>query len=211
AARGLDIPDVSHIFNYDVPHHTDDYVHRIGRTGRAGRSGEAYMLASPADGRALEKVEKLIGSRIPETRLEIDWSQASETRRDPRRSGRERRPRHDDRKGGWGRPASETSVASMIPLPETPAAPREPASHQGERPSNARPRGRRDRRAVHHPAAATTEPRSERAPERQPERTGEHTGGRPSHEPGQRGPVRGFGGDLPAFLARRAPALDEEG
>lgn len=211
AARGLDIPDVSHIFNYDVPHHPDDYVHRIGRTGRAGRSGEAYMLASPADGRALEKVEKLIGSRIPETRLEIDWSQASETRRDPRRSGREHRPRHDDRKGGWGRPASETSVASMIPLPEAPAAPREPVSHQAERPSNAGPRRRRDRRAVHRPAAAAPEPRSERGPDRQPERTAERIGGRPSHEPGPRGPVRGFGDDLPAFLARPAPALDEEG
>ncbi len=46
AARGLDIPDVSHIFNFDVPHHAEDYVHRIGRTGRAGRGGAALMLAS---------------------------------------------------------------------------------------------------------------------------------------------------------------------
>ena len=44
AARGLDIPAVSHIFNYDTPFHADDYVHRIGRTGRAGRSGHAFML-----------------------------------------------------------------------------------------------------------------------------------------------------------------------
>jgi superfamily II DNA/RNA helicase len=49
AARGLDIPAVSHVFNYDVPFHADDYVHRIGRTGRAGRSGEAYMLATSRD------------------------------------------------------------------------------------------------------------------------------------------------------------------
>ncbi len=46
AARGLDIPAVSHIFNYDAPYHPDDYVHRIGRTGRAGRSGHAYMLVT---------------------------------------------------------------------------------------------------------------------------------------------------------------------
>ncbi len=51
AARGLDIPDVSHVFNYDVPHHADDYVHRIGRTGRAGKSGQTYMIVTPADGR----------------------------------------------------------------------------------------------------------------------------------------------------------------
>ena len=46
AARGLDIPEVSHVFNYDVPIHSEDYVHRIGRTGRAGREGHAYMLVT---------------------------------------------------------------------------------------------------------------------------------------------------------------------
>ncbi len=49
AARGLDIPDVSHVFNYDVPSHSEDYVHRIGRTGRAGRKGEAVMFVTPSD------------------------------------------------------------------------------------------------------------------------------------------------------------------
>ena len=49
AARGLDIPAVSHIFNFDVPIHADDYIHRIGRTGRAGREGHALMLAGPGD------------------------------------------------------------------------------------------------------------------------------------------------------------------
>src|SRR5580658_2703260 len=74
AARGLDIPDVSHIFNFDVPHHADDYVHRIGRTGRAGKSGEAYMLVTPADGRALDKVIRLIGLAPDEVTLDVDWS-----------------------------------------------------------------------------------------------------------------------------------------
>jgi len=53
AARGLDIPDVSHVFNFDVPHHPDDYVHRIGRTGRAGRSGTAVTIVAPSDHRAV--------------------------------------------------------------------------------------------------------------------------------------------------------------
>jgi superfamily II DNA/RNA helicase len=48
AARGLDIPDVSHVFNFDVPTHSEDYVHRIGRTGRAGKSGKAIMICMPA-------------------------------------------------------------------------------------------------------------------------------------------------------------------
>jgi superfamily II DNA/RNA helicase len=65
AARGLDIPAVSHVFNFDVPTHAEDYVHRIGRTGRAGRSGVAYTLVSPADGKYVEAIKKLIHRDIP--------------------------------------------------------------------------------------------------------------------------------------------------
>ena len=65
AARGLDIPAVSHIFNYDVPSHAEDYVHRIGRTGRAGRSGKAMTICAPLDERNLADIEKLVGKPIP--------------------------------------------------------------------------------------------------------------------------------------------------
>ncbi len=66
AARGLDIPDVSHVFNFDVPHHPDDYVHRIGRTGRAGRSGTAITIVAPGnDQKAVAAIERLIGRQIP--------------------------------------------------------------------------------------------------------------------------------------------------
>ena len=65
AARGLDIPEVSHIFNFDVPHHPDDYVHRIGRTGRAGRSGTAITIVAPIDGKAVGAIERLTGQTIP--------------------------------------------------------------------------------------------------------------------------------------------------
>ncbi|EKF41106.1 DEAD/DEAH box helicase [Nitratireductor indicus C115] len=61
AARGLDIPDVSHVFNFDVPIHSEDYVHRIGRTGRAGRSGEAFTLVTKADRKYVDAIGKLIG------------------------------------------------------------------------------------------------------------------------------------------------------
>jgi superfamily II DNA/RNA helicase len=84
AARGLDIPDVSHIFNYDVPHHADDYVHRIGRTGRAGKSGIAITLVTPADRKAVDAIEKLIGRTI-------DWAKA------PPRPEREERPEREPR------------------------------------------------------------------------------------------------------------------
>ncbi|MCF8469604.1 MAG: DEAD/DEAH box helicase [Parvibaculum sp.] len=66
AARGLDIPDVSHVFNYDVPSHAEDYVHRMGRTGSAGKTGTAFTLATREDGKYLAAIEKLIGHPIPE-------------------------------------------------------------------------------------------------------------------------------------------------
>jgi len=65
AARGLDVPSVSHVFNFDVPGHAEDYVHRIGRTGRAGRSGKAFMICSKRDEKALAAVEALINKEIP--------------------------------------------------------------------------------------------------------------------------------------------------
>jgi len=65
AARGLDIPEMSHVFNFDVPTHAEDYVHRIGRTGRAGREGYTFMLALPEDRKYLEAIVKIIGKEIP--------------------------------------------------------------------------------------------------------------------------------------------------
>ena len=65
AARGLDIKDVSHVFNFDVPWHPDDYVHRIGRTGRAGRTGIAITVATRDDAESVERIEQLTGIKIP--------------------------------------------------------------------------------------------------------------------------------------------------
>jgi ATP-dependent RNA helicase RhlE len=65
AARGLDVPSVSHVFNFDVPGHAEDYVHRIGRTGRAGREGKAVTICSPRDEKQFDAVEALIQKEIP--------------------------------------------------------------------------------------------------------------------------------------------------
>lgn len=63
-ARGLDVPTVSHVFNFNVPTHAEDYVHRIGRTGRAGRNGTAYTLYGQAEVKQLKAVEEVIGKTI---------------------------------------------------------------------------------------------------------------------------------------------------
>ncbi|HLG87876.1 MAG TPA: DEAD/DEAH box helicase [Alphaproteobacteria bacterium] len=93
AARGLDIKGLSHVFNFDVPHHSEDYVHRIGRTGRAGMSGRAFMLVTPDDAKFLAAIEKLIGNPIPEVALEgfaIEAAEAAEAAeaQSPRERGR---------------------------------------------------------------------------------------------------------------------------
>src|ERR1700753_1722678 len=64
AARGLDIPAVSHVFNFDVPVHAEDYVHRIGRTGRAGKQGIAISIVTRADQKHLAEIEKVIGRAV---------------------------------------------------------------------------------------------------------------------------------------------------
>src|SRR5882724_1913995 len=105
AARGLDIPAVSHIFNFDVPHHADDYVHRVGRTGRAGRRGTAITIVAPIDTKAVVAIEKLTGQTI-EWAGEPPPSDAAEPRsrehsdqRPPRRHGRSE-GRSEGRSGG---------------------------------------------------------------------------------------------------------------
>jgi len=77
AARGLDIPNVSHVFNFDVPIHAEDYVHRIGRTGRAGRAGSTIMIATPADEKSLLAIEKLVKMNVP--KIVFNAENASQT------------------------------------------------------------------------------------------------------------------------------------
>ncbi|MFZ5720100.1 MAG: DEAD/DEAH box helicase [Pseudomonadota bacterium] len=195
AARGLDIPDVSHVFNYDVPHHADDYVHRIGRTGRAGRSGQAFMIVTPADTKNLDKVLKLIGKTPEEIVIEgIDWGsikdepRASRNGRDRSTRGRDRGSR--ERPPRRERPARETDAVAAAP--EEAEVQVAPAPAETERPSRSR-RAREDRPAQ----PARERPARTERPERpeRPER---------SRERGDGDRVVGFGGDTPAFLMRQA-------
>jgi superfamily II DNA/RNA helicase len=126
AARGLDIPAVSHIFNFDVPFHADDYVHRIGRTGRAGRSGHAYMLATPRDTKAVEAIEKLIGNAIPARTMEnLEVREERETDRGGRdRNRRGGKSRSGENRGREHRPPAQHEQAATKPLEVKPAEPK---------------------------------------------------------------------------------------
>ena len=85
AARGLDIGGLSHVFNFDVPIHAEDYVHRIGRTGRAGMTGHAFTLAAPDDKVYVDAIEALVGAPIPRVEVEgldvVEWSEDGGKRR----------------------------------------------------------------------------------------------------------------------------------
>jgi superfamily II DNA/RNA helicase len=126
AARGLDIPAVSHVFNFDVPSHAEDYVHRIGRTGRAGRSGKAFTICVPKDEKNLDAIEKLVQTTIPraeppviDTRPAASDNATLAHRDDdtPRDGRRERRSRSDRRP--QGDVANSAPVADAVSAPMT--------------------------------------------------------------------------------------------
>ena len=106
AARGLDVPTVSHVFNYDVPNHSEDYVHRIGRTGRAGRKGDAIMLVARLDERNYDDILNLINVKSIEE-IEIpgieDFPKDAGRRKRGGRDGGRDRGRRDNKRGGRNR------------------------------------------------------------------------------------------------------------
>jgi superfamily II DNA/RNA helicase len=158
AARGLDIPAVSHVFNFDVPHHPDDYVHRIGRTGRAGRAGTAISIVTPLDQKSLVAIEKLIGQAIPRAEGSVEAqpvdgsaapageaeqprpSRAREGAREGSRDGsrEDRKPRREreSRRSGGGRnssPPPQAAAAAFTP-PVAPPPSRAPSIGRAEAP-----------------------------------------------------------------------------
>jgi superfamily II DNA/RNA helicase len=161
AARGLDIPATSHVFNFDVPHHADDYVHRIGRTGRAGRAGTAISIVTPLDQKSIVAIEKLIGQTIPHAEggasIQSGESQATsgeageprqsrtregaregsrEAPREGSRGGRKPRREREPRRSGGGRnssPQPHAQVAAFTP-PSSPPASRTPSIGRAEAP-----------------------------------------------------------------------------
>jgi len=200
AARGLDIPAVSHVFNFDVPTHAEDYVHRIGRTGRAGLKGTAITIASSLDRKYIAGIEKMLGHPIPLMTIEAGEELAKsftrnrghasedEGRERGRRGRRERSPRDS-------RPPREERQPAVESQAEAPRAERE-APAERETPREQHP-------ASHHDQPSRREPRRDHArPEHQ---SRPHDDNRPrrhrdDHDDGPA--VVGLGDHVPEFLRR---------
>jgi superfamily II DNA/RNA helicase len=216
AARGLDVPSVSHVFNFDVPIHADDYVHRIGRTGRAGRSGQAYMLASRRDEKYIEAIEKITGQKLDRREMmDIEVREDVRPRRDGDRNGRGGRDRgrgrdgrHRDRRPEGGK--YHDQVASMEPAQANPdvavaAAPAEPAAAREPRPPREQ-QGREPReKREHRPREPRPHGEDKRAPsERQHHEKRERHSQRHHNEQAAK-PEAVDKSQLPAFLFRPVP------
>ena len=150
AARGLDIPAVSHVFNFDVPSHAEDYVHRIGRTGRAGRKGTTMMICTPRDEKNMADIERLVQSEIPRldnplkpkasTEAEPE-AKVEEASAEPAKATAERPARTRTRSRSRNKPEPQNTVAAeetaapapvaAEPSPEVEAAPK-PQKIQGQ-------------------------------------------------------------------------------
>ncbi len=217
AARGLDIPDVSHVFNYAPPPKDEDYVHRIGRTGRAGRTGESFTLVAPNDSKSwgfiLKMIKQDVKEFMPEGLLdELAELPEDEPRRrggrngerggrgggkDRDRGGRSRSRRSENTDASDNAPAQEApSEVKADPAPTTEAPEAAPEKPKREPPR--RSEAQSDKTADAKPARGRGEGRNKQdRPPRDRKRKDDDLLLDPAPDN-----VKGFGDEVPAFLKR---------
>jgi superfamily II DNA/RNA helicase len=194
AARGLDIDDITHVFNFDVPYNAEDYVHRIGRTGRAGRSGRAFTLMTPDDGRNVGAIERLIRRSIARHNVDLPEGEPHEGGPPERRHAERghRRPRGPDRHARAQpereEPRGERRDGRQHEKREEAGRRQEP--QRQDRPKQEKPRHEKPQHAPRPPSQHAPKPQSHQRPARQHDRV-------ESDKP------TGFGDNVPAFLKRR--------
>ena len=152
AARGLDIPNVSHVFNFDVPSHAEDYVHRIGRTGRAGKLGTTIMICTPRDDKNFVDVERLLQTEIPRLPNPLDGvilptsdDEGDSAERGTSSRGRSSSSRSRSSRGRSGdKPAGDKAVAVAASAPAeevvTDEAPAQEVKTRDDKPRHDKPR-----------------------------------------------------------------------
>ncbi len=234
AARGLDIPAVSHVFNFDVPIHAEDYVHRIGRTGRAGRKGDAYTLCLPFEEKYLDKIEEMIGNKIEKVAPPEGSVREQRAARPARSAEGEASKEGTGRSSGARRgraPRKADEASAEVTEPSTPAELAEAAPDAAqEAPKPARKRAPRNRRGDAPKVEATAAPSEDKTPAeaspatetRHEEQTepranarSDNRGNRNDRRPDNRGSgnqnggrqVVGLGDHVPAFLSIPLPDL----
>ena len=223
AARGLDIPDVSHVFNFDLPWQSDDYVHRIGRTGRAGKEGHSTSLVTIDELKNLKEIEKLLGEPVTwigDGPSDEDYAEAGKKKRRGRggrgtqrgRSGRQEAPtqaRGDDKRRGERRSDQAKSGERRERHPEQ----RSPRHEQREASHAARSQEVPHAQGGHSRAQPTGAPANSNTPRHQPRSS--HPEARPTSQPPRPERSRqpearssGFADNVPAFLRNpvRRPA-----
>jgi superfamily II DNA/RNA helicase len=198
AARGLDIPEVSHIFNFDVPWAGDDYVHRIGRTGRAGREGFAATLVTPDELKLVREIERVTGDRpiwIGEPPGEQDHADARRKRRGRGRGAADKR-RPEKRAGRFERSGEQRRPAEPAPMPADAAQP-----HVEGGPERADLPKRRTR------PSKQPQPEAAAAPQPQPSATRARAAPRRAEKPIRKANSEqavGFADNTPAFMRKPA-------
>lgn len=185
AARGLDVPAVSHVFNFDVPSHAEDYVHRIGRTGRAGRDGKALMICIPRDEKNLAAIEDLLQKPIPrvDNPLQSGATPEAEAETAPAPEKKAAKPRVSRRskKSEEQKPDAPVAKAEETPKPQEVAQEAPVATQEAK------------------PEPQHTAPKPERK-ERSSRRGGGGGSDRGRQDQGG-GKVKGMGDHLPGFIA----------
>jgi superfamily II DNA/RNA helicase len=191
AARGLDIPDVSHVFNFDVPIHAEDYVHRIGRTGRAGRSGKSFTIATKADTKNVDAIEKLIGQKIEWHDGDLSTIFTSEGEEEQPRRGRtkargDKRGEKRDRKPRGERHATLSVEPTAEDVAEQPSlVPAEVIEARRQRKQAIRSENSQRKSGPEEPGREERPARSDRSHRRRDD---------------EANTVVGFGDDMPAFM-----------
>ncbi|KEO58875.1 DEAD/DEAH box helicase [Thalassospira permensis] len=212
AARGIDVADVSHVFNFDVPFNAEDYVHRTGRTGRAGRAGKAFMLAVPEDGKLVAAINKSINMDIPLTELEgietleLDFTgkkrRVKKSRKAPQRDASPRNDRPARNNNRDNRSERDNKAASAPAAPETKQQDARPAQQPGDNAPqrDAKPRNERSNRPERQDRNDRSSGRSASRRDRD-DRYDRHD----RHDRDDK-PVIGFADHVPAFLLTPVPA-----